>query len=145
MCTFLTVGVDRRHAAAFHASLRAERFELSTEVNPKVAAFFEPTHALFMVTVGGCSCGLGPPSHNPERENRAQLRRWKKRGYSDARIARIRAAMPPAPFREPSRHDRLVAAARKVAPVRMCFHEVRGNQRAEDVDEANIELVLVLP
>ena len=115
MCSFLTVGVDGKRAAALEAALVALRLEVGREVNPHVARLFVPGDVLFMVTHGDCSCDLVPLKADSPRDEKRR-----RRGLAGSR--------------KPNQlSDSLFAALRAQAPVRLFFHEVGGNQFVKPV------------
>jgi hypothetical protein len=139
MCTFLTVGVDRRRAAALEASLRAMQLVVTRAVNPHVALLFPASHALFLVTQGHCSCGLWVMPSNWEARRRDQrLRRYQRKEYSAAKIARILEGWGPL---KPVEEDPLRLVLRAHAPARVCLQQVRRDPATERVDGRDVELV----
>ena len=115
MCSFLTVGVEVKRAAALEAALVALRLEVGKEVNPHMARLFAPGDVLFMVTHGDCSCDLVPLKADSPREEKRR-----RRGLSGSR--------------KPNQlSDSLFAVLRVHAPVRFFFHEVGGDQFVEPV------------
>ncbi len=115
MCSFLTVGIEGKGAAALEAALVALRLEVGREVNPHVARLFVPGDVLFMVTHGDCSCDLVPLKADSPREEKRR-----RRGMAGSR--------------KPNQlSDSLFAALRAHAPVRLYFHEVGGDQFVKPV------------
>lgn len=139
MCTFLTVGVDRRRADALEAALRALQLVVTRAQNPHVALLFPASHALFLVTQGHCSCGLRvtEPIWEARRRER-RLKRHQREGYSAAKIARILEGWRQ---RRPTEEDPFRAVLRAHAPVRVCLQQVQGDPATEPVDGRNVELV----
>lgn len=131
MCRFLTVGLAPASVAAFEQAVR-RTLHLSREVNPGIARLFPATDVLFVVTFGGCSCGLdvvrrtAPVARDPRRK------RFERRGYSEARIARLLAEPRPVRAERPQIVAFRAALAR-FAPIRWCSQTVRGSWLTEPV------------
>lgn len=117
MCSFLTVGVERKRSGSLETALLALRLEMSREINPQVGALFPKDDVLFLITRGGCSCDLVPLKAGSAREEKRR-----RRGQAGSK-------------RPNQLSDDFFASLRAHAPVRLFFHEVAGDQLSDPVPE----------
>lgn len=145
MCWFVTIGVSR-HGAAELETLGRQRglLQARPSVNSDLAAIFPRADVRFEITHGGCSCDLywTPPEEDPaEREQAA--RRYRKKGWSEAKIARALDASAQAksapigrnPEMGPERlfRELIAAQVRRFGSIRLFAHMYQGVQDEERV------------
>jgi len=91
MCYYVTIGVRKRDTYLVEA-LGKERggFNVTPSRNPSIARFFPAGQALYYITHGGCSCDLyaTPTPTTPQEEETRSRDRYRRKGWSDAKIAR---------------------------------------------------------
>ena len=89
MCYFVTIGVPERHAGRIRDTF-SRGYQLDETKNASVLAAFPQNYAARLVTSGMCSCGLYARPRSPLSGNREQRlrRKYAKRGWSEAKIAR---------------------------------------------------------
>jgi hypothetical protein len=127
MCTFLTVGVPPSRQAPLERALRAAGLHVERQPNPAVAALFPAGRSLLLVTHGGCSCDLVPPSVKEETPTLA------KRGLTKGQLARaLEQRRRNAPRERPERRA-LVAVLEQHRPAEVFFQAVSGDPRTEPV------------
>jgi len=90
MCWFVTIGVTSAGAAALEELGRARgELGVSKSSNPHLARIFGVDDVRFEVTHGGCSCDLytAPRERDTSEHERARAR-YRRKGWSEAKIAR---------------------------------------------------------
>lgn len=87
MCYFVTLGVPALGADAVLRALGAS-FDVRPSRNPSVRAAFPKNDKLFEITHGGCSCDLVEATSPPPHDNQRQREKYRRMGWSDAKIAR---------------------------------------------------------
>jgi hypothetical protein len=138
MCDFLTVGIDAKRGPSLEAALRGARLEVSRSINPHVAQLFPATDALFLVTRGGCSCGLWVTRDaNPTEESSKLETKLRRKGYSETKLARALAtAKADAEMRALQRTvSPVLGILGANAPVHVYRHAVSGDPLTEAVPE----------
>jgi hypothetical protein len=139
MCCFLTVGVRETGVAILDAERRRrDGLAIASARNPRLIAAFPPADKLFWITHGGCSCDLDL-SNRPQLSERPVEREWaryRKKGWSEARIGRALAAKhsPRPPLSQGQRVDTpaerlahlLNRLARVAGGVRILTHQYSG-------------------
>src|SRR5438093_13444615 len=92
MCYFVTMGVPGAEAAAAIHALREAKpgFSVRPCRNRSVAAAFPKSDQIFEITRGGCSCDLFLLASSPAGDDTRQREQYRRRGRSDAKIARSR-------------------------------------------------------
>ena len=93
MCYFITIGVPPEHGETLRRLVpRGLRVEPSQ--NTSIAKAVGDGHGLFVITSGGCSCGLyrsapDGDAYDDIREREARLRKkYANKGWTDAKIQR---------------------------------------------------------
>jgi hypothetical protein len=104
MCWLITIGVPAQgvvHVRDYHSTRGG--IAVTEHSNPPVGILFPPGDHLFDLTRGGCSCGIGlPEPRAPSRNRDRLLRRYRREGWSEAKIARALDASTRAT--DPSKH-----------------------------------------
>jgi hypothetical protein len=81
--------------AILHAEKRRrDGLGVAAAQNPRLAAAFPPADKLFWITHGGCSCDLNLSKHpdSGERTLAKERARYRKKGWSEAKVDRAMAA-----------------------------------------------------
>ncbi len=143
MCYFVTVGVpEARREAVEDLAKGREGFAVHVVRNRFLIEQFAPGNVLFYVTHGGCSCDLvaEPTGISDAEEEARQRERYRRKGWSEAKIARAlesrgekkRHARPDDP------RPRFVDAIRQwvvsIGQVRLLAHSYSGS-----VDDEQLE------
>src|SRR5688572_20722965 len=98
MCWFVTLGVSPAGAAALEVIGHSRSgLHVRKSSNPHVARIFGDADIRFDVTHGGCSCDFyaAVPEPDPNHIERARAR-YRRKGWSEAKIARALEASAPA-------------------------------------------------
>ena len=137
MCYFLDIAVPERFAELVESP---RGLHIGRHHDPAMVAALGPSFAIFTVEDGGCACKLyTAPRADPAKDRaEAQRQKYKRMGWSEAKIARALADAAAAPDheREPGlRRDvaELIAAlADRVAEVRLFvrhYERARGDEQ----------------
>jgi hypothetical protein len=143
VCWFITVGVRREGIAALEELAHQPRgLGVQACTNASLRSMFPADDTLYFVTHGGCSCGLVvmPVATRVARASR-RVERWRKQGWSDAKIQRAledsRAKETSAPAAvDPAVTRWIGALAQQVElcrGVRVHAHMFRGDVQREAV------------
>ncbi len=149
MCWFITIGLNAAGGTAVE-ELDQQRNGLGVRrsLNSDLAVLFLKSDARFEITHGGCSCDLfWPPQHeeDPERSEGVR-RRHRKKGWSEAKIARSLHASQNSKSANIGRNrqvdaeriyrDAITELVRRFGCVRIFAHMYSGSQDEESVTSA---------
>ena len=96
MCDIVTVEVDRSKSATIQG-FRSEGFDVSTNDDRSLAGLFGPEKAAFDVTIEGCSCAFYLDSVAMDIDADRLRRKYRKKGWSEAKIHRALSQMQHTP------------------------------------------------
>lgn len=122
MCFFVTIGVPRGHESAVERLGRQRGvFSVERSTDPLVTRLFTAEYVPYTLTRGGCSCGMysdlpEPASEEPDVRQRERYRRM---GWSEAKIARALESRRSARGNERESEDRVKFRDAIVALVEM--------------------------
>ncbi len=141
MCTFLTVAIAPSRRIGLINALREAWLEVVDQPNPSIAARF-PGEALLLVTHGGCSCDLGPPTKGAE-----PAARLARRGLSKGQVKRALEALANAPEKASSSlwTERLRPILEAHAPLGFVFHQVKKSPLTEALPSSVGVQLLTVP
>ncbi len=89
MCFFLTIAVPTKHVERIGAVF-GRGFQSHSTANPSVTAALPAGYSARLITSGMCSCDLYARPHSADAHDPAMhlRRKYEKRGWSEAKIAR---------------------------------------------------------
>ncbi len=90
MCYFITVSVPNNEAETLR-SKAPRNLHLIESNNPSINQHMPENYISYIVTTGGCSCDLfseGPEEDEQEKRISKLRRKYKRKGWSDAKIER---------------------------------------------------------
>lgn len=133
MCYFVFVGIAESRRAFALSSLVDAGFHVGTTGNDAIRSCFLREDSVLVVSHGGCSCGIY--AKRPiTSAHAAQLGKYRKKGWSEAKIRRAMAAKrdrePPmlAVFR-----DCFASIVRASGSARILAHSFAGDMETEQV------------
>ena len=150
MCYFVTLGIPAKYRTAVEA-LAKQRGGLGVEPVPNrsVARLFPQGDALFVITNGGCSCDLyaEPSRSSPAADEANQRARYRRKGWSEAKISRAleaRARSRVTSGREDCRArflDVVATLVEDIGRVQLFAHEYSGRIDTEDVSAGRAQTI----
>ena len=140
MCAFLTLAIPA-HTAGAIAREPAPGLYAAPQANRSLAAHLGG-RAAFLVTAGGCSCGLYVPER-ARSELDAARRKYEKRGWTEAKIARaLHGRRGVVGLRDDVR-ELVARLAETTGEVGVFVHVYSGDVQAEDVGAPVAGLVAI--
>jgi hypothetical protein len=142
MCYFVTIGVAGKDGLLVEGlGSGREGFGIGRFSNPSVVRLFPPTDVLFTITHGGCSCDIyaAPLARNTDEDEAADRERYRRKGWSEAKISRALEAKRSRAGRAQAHEcrERFQAAisdlVRKIGHVRLLAHMYSGRIDDEEV------------
>jgi hypothetical protein len=141
MCHIMSVGVPARDREAIEALGRGrDGLAVDPATNRSLLRLFPSGDAVFFLTQGGCSCSLyGEPTETTTAEDEAADRaRYRRKGWSDAKIARAIEAKA-RPHKKPRENRQKVCDAisqivQRLGRVRLFAHWYDGRVDTEEFE-----------
>ena len=143
MCHFIMIAVAERHREAIEALGRGRAaFGVDSATNPSALRLFAPGDAVYVLTRGGCSCELysEPSEPTTEEDAAADRARYRRKGWSEAKIARAIEAKA-RPHKGANEHRRAFHAAissivQRFGSARLFAHMYDGRIDNEEIGSA---------
>jgi hypothetical protein len=129
MCDLVFVGLPES-ASALTQGLVAADFHVAESSNPSVRALFPRGHSVWVVTRGGCSCGVY--WQPPKFDESAQRRKYRTKGWSEPKIERAILGKRPSPQPASAAFNAAFAAmVCEAGVVQLLTHTFRGTIETE--------------
>lgn len=137
MCYFITIALPREHADAVRAAHASAGLSIERTTNAAALEAAGSGWTPLLVTGGGCSCGwyARPSAAGLEERLAAAKRKYERKGWSAAKIARALEAMATRPRPDEGLHativELLTAIASRHGAVRVWVHDFTGKVESE--------------
>lgn len=137
MCYFITMAVPKGQAEDIRKKYAESGLSLDPTSNPSAQQPAGPDFVPLLVTGGGCSCAwyVRPDCDTHDEEQRRRREKYRKLGWSDAKIERALATPPKTPPPDSGLHptirDLLKEVAAECGEVRVWVHDFTGRAESE--------------